>query len=101
MLAEVLLRFVIVPLIPLMVDEATAPIVVPVTVVILADVPVSVVIVAEVNVALDRERLDTVKLVVLRLVIVALPNVNVVPERVAMLLLVPVSVVMVAEVAWN
>ena len=38
-LAEVLLRFVIVPLIPLIVDDAAVPIVVPVIVVISAEAP--------------------------------------------------------------
>ena len=46
---------------------------VPDTVVMLADVPVRVVMVADVNVALARDKLETVRLVTARFVIDPLP----------------------------
>ena len=66
---------------------------------IVALVDLSVVIVADVNVALERERLDTVKLLTERLVTDALVNPSVVPESVVTLAEVLLSVVIVAEVA--
>ena len=64
-----------------------------------AVVPESVVMLAEVMVALDSDRLETVRLVVARFVIVPLANVAVVPESVVIPAEVEVSVVMLAEVA--
>ena len=69
-MAEVELKFVIVPLTPRIVDDAAAPIVTPVTVVMLADayprvVPPSVVILAEACVAVVTFMLPPVSVVIL------------------------------------